>query len=146
MAQEVRCFEVTLFWFGCDGDLDVSTPFEPDIVAIFVSKRIFDAEIAGAPIGPINGNLSLFRVARTRRLIIFSTTPGMMVLGCSGVLAVSRSCSAILADLAIRGFAIPFLTPARVAASVSFPLFLCVALVAAAATADRSIDCFANGS
>jgi hypothetical protein len=39
----------------------------------------------------------------------------MLVLGCSEIRAVSRFSSAILADLAMRGFAISFLTLARVA-------------------------------
>src|SRR6202022_4440043 len=47
--------------------------------------------------------------------IILSTVPGMVVLGCSGIRVVSKFSSAILADLALRGFAISFLTLARVA-------------------------------
>jgi len=39
----------------------------------------------------------------------------MVVLGCSRMRVVSRFSSAILADLAMRGFAISFLTLARVA-------------------------------
>ena len=47
--------------------------------------------------------------------MILSTVPGMVVLGCSRVRAVSRFSSVILADLAMRGFAISFLTLARIA-------------------------------
>jgi hypothetical protein len=45
--------------------------------------------------------------------------------GCSEIRAVSRFSSAILADLAMRGFAISFLTLARIALSDSFLAFLC---------------------
>jgi hypothetical protein len=47
--------------------------------------------------------------------MILSTVPDIVVLGCSGILAVSRFSSAILADLAMRGFANSFLTLAYVA-------------------------------
>jgi hypothetical protein len=47
--------------------------------------------------------------------MILSTIPGAVVLGCSRALAVSRFSSATLADLAMRGFAISFLTLAYVA-------------------------------
>ncbi len=59
--------------------------------------------------------------------MILSTVPGMVVLGCSGIRAVSRFSSAILADLAMRGFAISFLTLARVALPgfLAFLVFLC---------------------
>ena len=57
--------------------------------------------------------------------IIFLTVPGMVVLGCAIFRAVSRFSSAILADLAMRGFAISFLTSARVAVLGSFLPFLC---------------------
>jgi hypothetical protein len=46
--------------------------------------------------------------------MILSTVPGMVVLGCSRIRAVSRFSSAILPDLDMRGFAISFLTLARV--------------------------------
>ena len=46
--------------------------------------------------------------------MILSTVPGMVVLGRSGIRAVSRFSSAILADLAMRGLAISLLTLARV--------------------------------
>jgi len=36
LVEWPRCFKVTLLWFGCDGDLDVSTLFEFHIIAIFV--------------------------------------------------------------------------------------------------------------
>ena len=57
--------------------------------------------------------------------MILSTVPGMVVLGCSEILAVSRFSSVILADLAIRGVAISFLTLARIALPDSLLLFLC---------------------
>jgi len=47
--------------------------------------------------------------------MILSTAPGMVTLGCSRIRVVSKFSSAILADLAIRGFSISFLTLARVA-------------------------------
>ena len=47
--------------------------------------------------------------------MILSTVPGRMTLGCSRILAVSRFSSAIFADLAMRGFAISFVTLARIA-------------------------------
>jgi len=53
-----------------------------------------------------------------------STVPGMVVLGCSLVRVVSRFNPAILADLAMRGSAISFLTLACVARSdFVLPLF-----------------------
>jgi hypothetical protein len=53
-----------------------------------------------------------------------STVPGKVVLDCSGIRAVSRFRSAIVADLAMRGFAISFLTLARVELSDFFlPFF-----------------------
>ena len=57
--------------------------------------------------------------------MILSTVPGMVVLGCSGIRPVSRFSSVILADLAIRGFAISFLTLACVARSDFVLLFFC---------------------
>ena len=57
--------------------------------------------------------------------MIFSTVPGIVALGCSEIRAVSKLSSAILADLAMRGFAISFLTLARVGVSVFFLIFLC---------------------
>jgi len=57
--------------------------------------------------------------------MIFSTVPGMVTLGCSEIRAVSRFSSDILADLAMRGFAISFMTLARVALLDSFLRFLC---------------------
>jgi hypothetical protein len=48
-----------------------------------------------------------------------------VALGCSEIRPVSRLSSAILADLAIRGFAISFRTLARVAFPGSFLAFLC---------------------
>jgi hypothetical protein len=57
--------------------------------------------------------------------MILWTVPGMVVVGCSGIRAVSRFSSAILADLAMRGFAISFLTLAVVELSGFFLAFLC---------------------
>ena len=57
--------------------------------------------------------------------MILSTVPGMVTLGGSGIRVVSSFSSAILADLAIRGFAISFLILARVALPGSFLVFLC---------------------
>ncbi len=48
----------------------------------------------------------------------------MVVLGCSGIRAVSRFSCAILADLAKRGLAISFLTLAYVALPDFFLAFL----------------------
>jgi hypothetical protein len=48
----------------------------------------------------------------------------MVTLGCSEIRAVSSFSSAIFADLAMRGFAISFLTLAHVAAPGSFLRFL----------------------
>ena len=57
--------------------------------------------------------------------MILSTVPDIMVLGCSGIRAVSRFISATLADLAMRGFAISFVTLARVAVSDCLLVLLC---------------------
>ena len=57
--------------------------------------------------------------------MILSTVPDMVRLGFSGIRAVSRFSSAILADLAMRGFAISFLTLARVAWPDSLLACLC---------------------
>jgi hypothetical protein len=57
--------------------------------------------------------------------MILSTVPGMVVLGCSGIREVSRFSSATLADLAMRGFAISFVTLTRVAVSDSLLVLLC---------------------
>jgi hypothetical protein len=57
--------------------------------------------------------------------IILSTVPGMVVLGRSRVRVVSRFSSIILADLAVRGLAISFVTLARIAVSDSLSAFLC---------------------
>jgi hypothetical protein len=76
-------------------------------------------------VGALNSNLRLFRLARTWRGDDFATVPGMVVLGCSGIRAVSRFSSASLADLAMRGFAISLLTLARVALSESLLVLLC---------------------
>jgi hypothetical protein len=56
--------------------------------------------------------------------MIFSTVPGMVALGRSETRARSRFRSAILADLAMRGLAISFLTLARSESLCSFLVFL----------------------
>jgi hypothetical protein len=57
--------------------------------------------------------------------MILATVPGMVVLGCSRVRAVSRFSSVLLADLAMPGFAISFLTLAYVARPDFLLLFFC---------------------
>src|ERR1035438_2388285 len=56
--------------------------------------------------------------------INLSTVPGMTVLVCSGIRAASRFCSAILADLDMRGSAISVWTLAGIALLSSFCLLL----------------------
>ncbi|HKI12848.1 MAG TPA: hypothetical protein VKA02_12085 [Candidatus Acidoferrum sp.] len=56
--------------------------------------------------------------------MILSTVPRIVVLGFAGIRALFRFSSAIRTDLAMRGFAISFLTLACVASSGSFFLFL----------------------
>ena len=92
---------------------------------MFVSQRIFNTEIPIPVVGPVNSDLCFFGLARRGDGMILSTVPGMVTLGCSGIRAVSRFNSAILADLAMRGFAISLLTPVLVEASDSFLAFLC---------------------
>jgi|GEM_PF-6290181 len=57
--------------------------------------------------------------------MILSTPSGIVVLGCSGMRAVSRFSSVILADLAMRGFGISSLTLPCVARSDFVLLFFC---------------------
>src|ERR1700730_18893435 len=57
--------------------------------------------------------------------MILSTVPDMVAAGGSGIRPVSRFRAVILADLAMRGCAISFLTLARVASVSSFSSFLC---------------------
>ena len=76
--------------------------------------------------GPTDSNLCLFRFPRPGDGMIFSTVPGMVALGRSGIRVGSRLCSAIFADRAMRGFAISFLTLARVALLGSFLALLCM--------------------
>ena len=57
--------------------------------------------------------------------MILSTVPGMVALGGCGVRVVSRFSAAILADLAMRGFAISVRTLAGVAVPGVFLAFLC---------------------
>jgi len=54
-------------WLRCDGNLNVSAFFKTHIIAVFVGKGIFDTEISISVVGPVNGNLRLFRLARTWR-------------------------------------------------------------------------------
>jgi hypothetical protein len=44
--------------------MNVTTLFEPHIIAIFVSQDIFNTEISIPLIGPVNTNLRPFRLAR----------------------------------------------------------------------------------
>jgi len=57
--------------------------------------------------------------------MICFTVPEVVALGCSGIRVVSRFSAVILADLAMRGFAISFLTLVCVALASSFLRFLC---------------------
>jgi len=59
--------------------------------------------------------------------MIFATVPGMVTVGCSGIRAVSRFSFPSLADLAMRGFAISFLTLANVSSLNSFLAFFFIA-------------------
>jgi hypothetical protein len=72
----------------------------------------------------VNPNLCPFCWLERGDGMILLTVPGMVVLGCSRMRVVSRFSSAILADLAMRGFAISFLTLARVALPVFVLTFL----------------------
>ena len=56
-----------LLWLGRDGNFNVSALFELHIISMLVGKCIFNAEISMSGIGPANGNLCLFRLARTWR-------------------------------------------------------------------------------
>jgi hypothetical protein len=53
--------------FGSHGNVNVSAFFEPNVIAMFVRQSIFNSEISISLIGSVNGNLSLFRLARLRR-------------------------------------------------------------------------------
>jgi hypothetical protein len=92
---------------------------------VFVGQRIFDADISIRAGRPGDGNLSFSGRFVRGDGMIFLTVPGMVVLGCSIFRAVSRFSSATLADLAMRGFAISFLTSARVAVFGAFLPSLC---------------------
>ena len=46
----------------CNGNLDVSTFFQLHFIAVFVSQRVFDAEISIPAGAPLNCNLCLFRL------------------------------------------------------------------------------------
>lgn len=56
--------------------------------------------------------------------MILATVPSKMAFACLGIRTVARSRCIILADLAIRGFAISLLTLARVASRISFFVLL----------------------
>jgi hypothetical protein len=74
-------------------------------------------------VGPVYSYLCFSRWLARGDGMILSTIPGTVVLGCSGALAVSRFSAVILADLAMRGFAISFLTLAYVAPDLVLPFF-----------------------
>ena len=91
---------------------------------MFVDEPIVDAEISIPGLCPVNSNLCLFRLVRTRRGDKYcSTVPATIALGGSGVRSGSRFSAAILADLAMRGLAISARTRARVALPGSFSAF-----------------------
>ena len=56
-----------LLWVSGDGNVNVSALFEPHIIAVLVSQRIFDTEISVTVVSPANSNLRLFRLTRTWR-------------------------------------------------------------------------------
>ena len=70
-----HCRIISLGWlsssvvvfFGCDGNVNVSALFEPHVIAMLVSQRVFNSEVAILVVGLVNSNLSLLRLARTRR-------------------------------------------------------------------------------
>ena len=103
----------------------MSAFFELYVIAMFVRQSIFNSETSIALIGSVNSNLRLFRLARVRRRDYLIYNSGIVVLGCFGIREVSRSNSAIFADLAMRGFAISIVTLARVASSASCLSLLC---------------------
>lgn len=49
------------------GNVNADALFESHIIAVFIDRRIFDAEIPIWTGGPIHGNLCLFRQVRTWR-------------------------------------------------------------------------------
>jgi hypothetical protein len=57
-------FGGSLLWFGCEGIINVSTLFELHIISMFVSQRIFNADIAIFSVWSINTDLNLFRLTR----------------------------------------------------------------------------------
>ena len=54
-------------FLGCDGNLNVSALFQTDIIAMFVSQRIFDTEISISTVGAVNSDLGSFGLVQTRR-------------------------------------------------------------------------------
>jgi len=62
---------------------------------------------------------------RVREGMILATVLPRLALACFGIRTIARSRSIILADLDIRGFAISFLTLARVASKSFFFDLLC---------------------
>jgi len=75
-------------------------------------------------VGPVKGNLCIYRLPRTSGPNDFVDASLSVVFGFSGMREVCMSRSAILADLAMRGFAISFLTLARIASPVTSSAFL----------------------
>ena len=113
----------SLLAFG-DGNFDLNAFFKAYIITVFVSLRIFNANIPAPSVRDIDTNYAfpgwLPRGDRT----ILSTVPVTEVLGCSEILVVSRLSPAIFADLAIRGFASSFV----MLASNALPGFFLVSL------------------
>ena len=49
------------FSLSCDSNRNASALLELHLIAMFVSQRIFNAEISMQVVGSVNGNLCLFR-------------------------------------------------------------------------------------
>jgi hypothetical protein len=54
-------------WFSGNGNVNVGALFELHIIAVFVSERIFNTEIATPVVGPVNSDLCPFRLTWTSR-------------------------------------------------------------------------------
>jgi len=111
--------------FGFDGYLDASAFFELHLIA--VGRRLTNFQSAGSrcrraalstPIFASSGRL------RLRDGMILSTVPYVAVFDRTGIRPLSRVRSIVLADLAMRGSAISFLTLARNASPGSLPAVL----------------------
>jgi hypothetical protein len=103
----------------------MSTFAELHIIAVFVRQSIFNSEISISLIGSVNGNLSLFRLARLSRrnyLVYLSRHRHAWPFWNSCNIQIQLGYPA---DLATRGFAISFMTLARAASSDCVFLFLC---------------------